>query len=337
MSQIPILKKLEQVDPREVWKHEANGFTPWLALRENIEILAEELGLGSVEIDNTEQKIDGFFADIVAHDESDRLVLIENQLAPTDHKHLGQTLTYLAGLKRESAIIVWIATSFREPHRAVIDWLNRIVRSGYAFFAVEIEACQIGDSGPAARFNVVAQPNDWADRVTGTVGDDSPSDKERHQFYRQYWTAFLQHVDIQKTGLSTGQPSKNYFTSFSCGTSGLWYGVRAGRRDEYLAVEFCFRHDHAEWLFDEVSARNDTISSGVGQLEWHRMDGKKQSKIEIVLRDVDVSDEGNWEDQHKWLASKLVALKTAIDKEMDELGPPPNDSQSERQHSKAPE
>ena len=276
---VPTLPKLEKVDPREVWKHEALGFTPWLALSDNIELLAEELGLGSVEIDSTEQAIDGFYADIVAHDEQDRLVLIENQLAPTDHRHLGQTLTYLAGLKREAAVIVWIATSFREPHRAVVDWLNRNVSSDYAFFAVEIEAFRIGESLPAARFKVVAQPNDWSNRVTKEIGPEATSDINRHEFYRRYWTSFRRHIDLQALGLSTGQPSKNYYTSFSCGTSGLWYGVRAGRRDGYLAVEFGFNVENAEVIFDDLARKRDAISTRLGDLDWQRMDGKKQSRI----------------------------------------------------------
>ena len=37
------LGKLRRVDPRSVWKHEARDFTPWL--RENIEVLAEAIGL----------------------------------------------------------------------------------------------------------------------------------------------------------------------------------------------------------------------------------------------------------------------------------------------------
>ena len=38
-----ILGKLERVDPRTVWKHEAHDFTPWLV--ENIDQLGELLGM----------------------------------------------------------------------------------------------------------------------------------------------------------------------------------------------------------------------------------------------------------------------------------------------------
>ncbi len=35
-----VLGKLEQVPLREVWKHEASDFTQWLAMPDNIDLLA---------------------------------------------------------------------------------------------------------------------------------------------------------------------------------------------------------------------------------------------------------------------------------------------------------
>ena len=41
-----MLGKLEKVDIREIWKHEASDFTNWLAKPENLTLLAEEIGIG---------------------------------------------------------------------------------------------------------------------------------------------------------------------------------------------------------------------------------------------------------------------------------------------------
>ena len=50
--------------------------------------------------------------------------LIENQLKATDHRHVGQLLTYAAGL--DAHTVIWIAKTFRHEYRAMLDWQNRI-------------------------------------------------------------------------------------------------------------------------------------------------------------------------------------------------------------------
>jgi hypothetical protein len=160
------LGRLIPVPVREVWTHEANGFTPWLAHSANMALLGETLGLGDLEVETTEQTVGRFSADIVARDDAGAFVLIENQLEPTDHRHLGQVLTYLAGLEGD-ATVVWIATEFLEEHRAAIDWLNANTNDRFDFFGVEV--LRIGSSSPAPRFNIVAKPNDWSRGVRATA------------------------------------------------------------------------------------------------------------------------------------------------------------------------
>ena len=48
------LSKLERVLLREAWKHEANDFTPWLAEEDNLNTLADALGLADLELVATE-------------------------------------------------------------------------------------------------------------------------------------------------------------------------------------------------------------------------------------------------------------------------------------------
>jgi hypothetical protein len=73
----------------------AGYFTPWLALEENIAVLANAIGMEELEVEDQEAHVGRFRADIVCKDTtSGGWVLIENQLEPTDHKHLGQLMTY---------------------------------------------------------------------------------------------------------------------------------------------------------------------------------------------------------------------------------------------------
>jgi hypothetical protein len=131
-------------------------------------ILGEALGI-DLELEAQEKNVGPFRADILCKDvDTDAWVLIENQLERTDHTHLGQLLTYSAGL--QAAVVVWIAAKFTGEHRAALDHLNEITDERYRFFGVEVELWQIGDSPPAPRFNLVSKPNDWS-RAIGPATD----------------------------------------------------------------------------------------------------------------------------------------------------------------------
>jgi hypothetical protein len=130
------LGRLEPVSLRDVWPHEANDFTPWLALPDNLSLLAKTLKLGELSEVRTEVPVINFYIDILAKDAQGGGVLIENQFGPTDHKHLGQIMTYLAG-QEGTVTVVWIAEIFGEAHRAAIDWLNANTTDSSNFFAVQ--------------------------------------------------------------------------------------------------------------------------------------------------------------------------------------------------------
>ena len=56
-------------------------------------------------VNQTEKRVGTYELDIFGHVEgTDAPVIIENQLTATDHKHLGQLLTYASGL--EAALVI---------------------------------------------------------------------------------------------------------------------------------------------------------------------------------------------------------------------------------------
>ena len=138
------LGRLQKVDLRDVWLKEDTDFTPWLAKSENIQLLGEAIGIDLI-VEAEEKMVGPFRADILCKDEAtNNWVLIENQLEKTDHKHLGQLLTYATGL--DAVTIIWVASEFNEEHRATLDWLNKITDQQYNFFGVKIELYKILDT-----------------------------------------------------------------------------------------------------------------------------------------------------------------------------------------------
>ena len=154
------LGTLEEVNLREIWPHEANDFTPWLA--ENLGLLGDALGL-QLKLAGTEYPCGGRFGnyrlDILAKTEDGEKVAIENQLEWTDHDHLGQVLTYAASCEAE--YVVWVARHFMAGHRTALDWLNRLNPEKVWFYGVEVRVVRVGDSPSAVDFHVVAAPSDW--------------------------------------------------------------------------------------------------------------------------------------------------------------------------------
>lgn len=166
-----VLGKLERVDIRHVWQREAKNFTPWLAQEENLQMLGETLHMDLV-LEAQEKNVGTFRADILAKDTvTENWVLIENQLEETDHRHLGQIITYASGIRANT--VVWIAQTFTSEHRSAIDWLNEMTNECLRFFAVELEVWRIGTSQFAPKFNVISKPNDWAKTVENVVRSES--------------------------------------------------------------------------------------------------------------------------------------------------------------------
>ncbi len=180
------ISRLKDVDPRTAWPNEAQHFTPWLA--GHLDQLGDAIGI-PLELEDSEVSVDTFYADILATNPTDGSnVLIENQIAGTDHKHLGQLLTYLAGLNAQ--VVVWIATEFRDAHLSAIKWLNDHTVDPYGFFAVRLRVVQIGDSPMAPIFEVLSRPNNWERTVQAMQGQGALSEIGR--FRRAFWEAYLQ-------------------------------------------------------------------------------------------------------------------------------------------------
>ena len=59
-----LLGQLARVDLRDIWTHEATGFTPWLARAENLKVLADALG-NSLELEAQERAVGPFRADLL--------------------------------------------------------------------------------------------------------------------------------------------------------------------------------------------------------------------------------------------------------------------------------
>ncbi|HEY3912662.1 MAG TPA: DUF4268 domain-containing protein [Stellaceae bacterium] len=262
-----VLGKLEYLDPRSLWKNEASNFTPWLA--DHLRLLEEALGLDEIELVRTEQAVGDFSCDIEAREvRTDRRVIIENQLGQTDHKHLGQLLTYAGGL--DAAVIVWISPDIREEHRQALDWLNRHTGEQLNFFGVQLEAIRIDASKPAIQFRPVAFPNEW-----GKAQAHETTISERDLIYKKFFQSILDELreEHRFTNAKTAQPQPWY--ALSSGVSGFKYGVAFQRGYKRLQTELYIdtrSRERNKAIFDWFFARKPKIEAEMSEcLEWEEL------------------------------------------------------------------
>ena len=304
------LGRMEKVELRDVWQNEASHFTPWLAGEENIALLGNTIGI-DLEVEAQEQSVGPFRADILCKDVGRRnWVLIENQLERTDHNHLGQLLTYAAGL--EAVTIVWVAQTFTDEHRAALDWLNEKTGDGVDFFGLEIELWRIGESQAAPKFNVVSKPNSWSRSVKEDAIGKRLSETEK--LHLAYWTAFRAFVQEGGSLLRCQKPYPQNFMNFSIGRSDLSVWAKANTRNKELGVALWIGGAErlARYRVLENKYKNE-IEHGLGnELVWRELPEAQGSSIETVPFKADPLDRSDWGRQHGWIKETVEAFQRVL-------------------------
>jgi hypothetical protein len=170
------LAEIEEVDPGTVFQ--GGGFPDWLST--NLDRLAKELGVSGLREVGRDVGVGSFTADLLAQTDRGRRVAIMSHLEPSDHLHLGQMITFAAGL--DVSAVVWITTRIGEEHRAVLDWLNNHGDDEVRFFGIELRLLRIGGSPPGAAFHVEARPNDWQKVIKQRQRVGSPINSRMREF-----------------------------------------------------------------------------------------------------------------------------------------------------------
>ena len=305
------LGKLERVALREAWPHEAADFTPWLAQDDNIALLSEALGM-ELAVDAQEKDVGPFRADILAKDvQSDRFVLIENQLDKTDHGHLGQLLTYAAGL--QATTLVWIARDFTEEHRAALDWLNAHTEEEVQFFGVEVQLWRIGQSAKAPRFAVVSKPNDWSRSVSLAARKVGLEDlSETKQLQLEYWTAFRDYVLTHSSIIRPQKPYAQHWADYHLGHSDYHLSAFVNTRDKRIGVLLNVKGPFAKEHFHQLLHDKDAIEAEIpGPITWRELPDQKWSTV-TTNHPTDPADRVTWPSQHARLCELLEAYYRAF-------------------------
>lgn len=283
--------RLTEASLRAAWPHEARNFTPWLA--GNLDWLSDAIGV-PLEAVTTEARVGEFAGDVLATGPDGQSVLIENQLGGSDHSHLGQIMTYLAGL--DARVVVWIAGDFTEPHLSAIQWLNRHTDDGFAFFAVRLRVVRIADSPLAPIFEVVVKPNNWERKIRR---EGTGSRAEHVNRCREFWTRYALLYPNDGVSANHGVPNFWIRPRKDAPAISLAFAHAAGE----VGIFFTRTQEAMkEWL----SERQQVITETLGQdAHWKAFD---------------THDRENWDAMCDWLHEKLDEYLTFIESDQGDPG-----------------
>lgn len=265
------LGKLEKIELREVWRHEALDFTRWLAKKENIALLSKEIGI-DIEVIETEMSVGRYNVDIYARDiESNKRIVIENQLENTNHDHLGKMLVYAAGL--DADIAIWVVKDVNEEHRQAIEWLNDNSFEKINIFLVKVELWQIDNSPIAPKFQVICEPNNWA-KVLKQQSKENVSDLELKQM--EYWQGFVDYAKSKDKTYISQRPSIYN-----------WYVIRIGSSDYKIKLVHSVNSDMIrcqleifnDGIYKKLEQYRTEIDNKINGLEWEYLEDRKVSRI----------------------------------------------------------
>jgi len=207
-------------------------------------------------------------------------VAIENQLELTDHSHLGQLLTYSAGIDAE--IVIWVASKFTEEHKKALEWLNENSSKEINFFGVEVHAIKIGDSKPAPDFRVIVEPNLWQK----TLKESSIVVSESAKPYLEFYQTLAEEYYKKNSAWNKIKAQPQSWLAFGAGKGGITFAW-AFKSGNCFGVDLYIDMGDKELnktFFDLLYKHRDDIEKKVSGLKWERLDNKRASRITLVRK-----------------------------------------------------
>ena len=272
-----LIGRIERLNIRDVWPHEAHSFTRWLFT--NLDVLGEALGWPIAGV-RPEASTGTFSVDILGRDARGQTVIIENQFGNSDHDHLGKLLTYAANF--DAAAAVWIVEQARPEHLEAVNWLNE-VSPGTQFYLVQVRVVRIGDSQPAPQFSVVAEPTDELRRV----GDEKRSLSDEGSKLSQFWGALINVADSRQSMHAGMAPRPSQYLPTASGVAGASYTYCVFKRTMRVELYIARGSETASnALFDRLLEHKSVVEAAFGDsLVWERLDGRKSCRLKVDLPD----------------------------------------------------
>ena len=309
---------MEYVDVRRKWKDEALDFTPWLA--NNLDMLSDALRM-KLKLIQTENPVGPFSCDILAKEVCSGVqVAIENQLEWTDHSHLGQLLTYAAGL--DARIAVWIARDFQYEHAEALHRLNDWSHDGLKFYGVKVMLLNTGNV-LEPRLCPVVTPDGWNKDITLLRGAEDPRKRQFHAFFQPIIDELRGIGFADKAIFLFGMTGRLFLPHSYKGTG--WYAGYAASLEHnsgaWVTLHIRTQDKENKRLFDKLMKDKGSIQECIPDQEWcwNRYPNFGFSSINIK-RDGSIDDPPEkLEETRAWMLALLLRFKEVFEPRVQDM------------------
>ena len=304
--------QLEPVDVRSIWPNEEANFTPWLVEDEGLRLLGEWVGMRLTSGD-PEVNVGRYRADVVCTDMSDprnpAKVIIENQLGPSDHDHLGKLLTYASSSGANAGI--WVATDFAPEHLAAVKAWNEPPDRTVGLYCVRVAAWRIGQSAAAPTFDVLIRPDTQG---LGTL-QLAPIANIRTT-RRRFWIKLRQTVQSRGYHASRTSDWREY-QRFEIGHPIACLSVT--RETSRSGARLYLRGGWHQEVFNTLEEDRTNIDEALGAMpEW--IPGDDHCTVGFI-RDSHFFDESKWGEEIEWMIDRLSLLYRVFKPRLDVMQP----------------
>jgi hypothetical protein len=298
--------KAEIVSIRDVFAIEPE-FSAWLSA--NLDVLQHAVGLilkdGDAEVPTGSMR-----ADVVAFIEGgdattgeDAKAVIECQFGDSDHKHLGQILTYMANHRIRTGI--WLTEGARPEHIEAVRLINEA--RFLDLYLVTASAVRVGSGNAAPLFTTVEGPNPEL-RASQQESDVEAS------LNREFWTEFLRNPKTEQTPFAGRRPTAGTALYVAHGTvPSLEWQVWANKSSTRAALKAKHSDDDVP---TEVEVLKGALSE-LGKLSGAEVTFGSNPKSSVFS--IEASSGGSADARENWpatctaLAEAITRLKGAVD------------------------
>lgn len=301
------LGRLEKVELRDVWKHEAKDFSDWLAIPENMQMLGEALDI-DIEVIDREVEVGKYRIDILAKENyTENKINIENQLEVSDHDHLGKIITYAAGL--DAKYVVWVLKDVRDEHLKAIQWLNDIVNDDVYFFLVKVELWKISNSEPAPSFEILSTKNNWVSTMkkSSSASESKNNYKDQHEKHHEFWLNFEIYLKNNNITIKHHKPRPQHWLVFPVnGKYGHVSAIASKQKSQNkIGVSFDIKDnfDFYTYIDDRIKNEKEFINENITFYK-----ANKDSGFRIFQNVDDVFDKSKEDEYFKWMLDRIIKI-----------------------------